>query len=106
MFSFYDFIAMLAAILRMLGMLVFGISAGWFTLYAFRQPERRWQLQIAVFLGFFLLAGLTFRFGSAAGVGSFSLGAGAALLFWGLKKDQAEATDDAQVEEDEDLAVS
>ena len=102
MFSFFDFVDILAAILRLLGMLVFGLGAGWFTLFAFRQPERRWQLQIAVFLGFFFFAALTMRFGSAASIGSFSLGAGAALLYWGLKKETDAQQPEAEEPAEED----
>jgi hypothetical protein len=94
MFSVYDFLAMLSELFRMFGLLVFGVSAGWFTMYAFR--ERPWQLQIAVFLGLFLLAAAISFSTSAGGVGAFALGAGAALLFFGLrdtKKDQDEPED-------------
>lgn len=85
--DFLDVISFLSWIVRFFGMLVFGLAAGWFALFAFNQPERRWQLQIAVFLGVFLLFGLLAQFTSAGALGGFSLGLGAGLLFWGLKAD-------------------
>jgi hypothetical protein len=91
MFDFNDFLMFLGGVLRLVGLLVFGVSAGWFTLYAFRQPERKWQLQVAVFLGFMFFTALTLRFTSAGGAGAFALGAGGALLYWGKEKgDQPE----------------
>ena len=91
MFSIYDFLTILSELFRVFGMLVFGVAAGWFTLFAFR--KRPWQLQIAVFLGFFLLAGIISYSSPAGGVGAFGLGAGAAVLFWGLKDEDKEQVD-------------
>ncbi|HBX68563.1 MAG TPA: hypothetical protein DEH25_04055 [Chloroflexi bacterium] len=96
MFSFFDFLTFLSQLILLFGLLVFGVAAGWFTLYAFR--DRPWQLQIAVFLGFFLLvAALSFST-SASGVGAFTFGSGAALLFWGLKNTR-EPDDENKTEE-------
>jgi F0F1-type ATP synthase assembly protein I len=88
MFSFYDFLSFLSELIRLLGLLIFGIAAGWFTMYAFR--DRPWQLQIAAFLGFFLLAAVISFSTPASGVGAFALGAGAALLFFGFRKEKDE----------------
>jgi hypothetical protein len=41
---------LLGAVLRLIGLLIFGLGMGWFALEAFRKEN--WQLQIAVFLGF------------------------------------------------------
>ena len=97
MYEFYDFVAFIGGIIRAIGLLIFGIAAGWFTVDAFRQPERKWQLQIAVFLGFLLFSALTMWFASPAGSGMYVFGAGSALLYWGMKKDQ----DDEPEPEDE-----
>jgi F0F1-type ATP synthase assembly protein I len=96
MFSFYDFLTFLAELLQMLGLLIFGVAAGWFTMYAFR--ERPWQLQIAVFLGFFLLAAIITYTTPASGVGAFALGSGAAMLFWGVRN-QKKSEDEEKTEE-------
>jgi hypothetical protein len=91
MFEFSNLFSFMSGILRLVGLLVFGVSAGWFTLYAFRQPERKWQLQVAVFLGFLLFSALTLRFTSAGSAGAFVLGAGGAVLYWGsVKEDKPE----------------
>jgi hypothetical protein len=87
MFEFSNLLTFLGGSLRLVGLFVFGVSTGWFTLYAFRQPERKWQLQVAVFLGFMLFSALTLRFTSAGSAGAFVLGAGGALLYWGRVKD-------------------
>ena len=91
MFSIYDFLSVVSELFRVFGLLVFGVAAGWFILFAYK--KRPWQLQIAVFLGSFLLAGIIFYSSPAAGVGAFGLGAGAGMLFWGLKDHQG-ADDD------------
>lgn len=83
--NFYDVTALLGSLLRLAGLLVFGFAAGWFTLFAFRQPEKRWELQVAVFLGFLFFTAWLARFTSPGGIGAFGLGAGAALLVWGLR---------------------
>jgi hypothetical protein len=88
MYDFIDFTSFIGGILRLLGLFVFGISTGWFTLYAFRQPEPKWQLQVSVFLGFLFFSVLTLRFTSAGSAGAFVLGAGGALLYWGKGKER------------------
>ena len=88
------------SLFQVIGLLVFGVAAAWFTLYAFRQPERRWQLQIAVFLGFLFFTALTLRYTSAGGAGGFVLGAGGALLFWGLRG-EGESEDTASEPDEE-----
>ncbi len=99
MFNFCDLIWFVGGVFQMLGLLVFGVAAAWFTLYAFRQPERRWQLQIAVFLGFLFFTALTLRFTSTGGAGGFLLGAGGALLFWGLRGEGEAEEDEVELEE-------
>jgi ABC-type Co2+ transport system permease subunit len=89
MFDFFDLVSFLGGMLRLVGLLVFGIATGWFNLYAFRQPERRWELQTAVFLGFLLFSALTLYLASPGGAGAYVLGAGCALLYWGRKEDAA-----------------
>jgi len=103
MFNFFDLVSFLGGILRLVGLGVFGVAVGWFTLYAFQQPERRWQLQTAVFLGFLLFSALTLQFASAGGAGAFVLAAGIALLYWGKKSEkepEVETETEANTEED------
>jgi hypothetical protein len=88
--NFYDVVTLLGGILQALGLLVFGAAAGWFTLMAYRKAEDRWQLQIAVYLGFFLFIALLARFSTPSGLGAFAFSAGAAMLYWGLRDGDAE----------------
>jgi hypothetical protein len=94
--DFLDVVALIGWIVRFLGLLVFGVAAGWFTFFAFQQPERNWQLQIAVFLGLFLLIALLARFTSAGALGGFALGVGGGLLFWGLRAEQSLDEEDSE----------
>ncbi len=73
----------LGTLLRALGLLVFGLAGGWFTLHAFEREDAPWSLQVAVYLGFFAFTALIARFTSPGGLGAFALGAAAALLYWG-----------------------
>ena len=97
--DFLDVIALFSWIIRFLGLLIFGLAAGWFTLFAFKQPEKHWQLQIAVFLGLFLLFALIARFTSAGALGGFALGVGGGLLYWGLKSEKTPTENDPEGEE-------
>ncbi|MBC8503431.1 MAG: hypothetical protein ISR58_05480 [Anaerolineales bacterium] len=83
--EFFDVIAFFGWVVRFVGLLVFGIAAGWFTLYAFNNDEGRWQMQIAVFLGIFLFTALLAYYSSAGGLGGFALGLGGGLLYWGMR---------------------
>ena len=54
MSGFFELVTFFGGILRLVGLLVFGITVGWFTWTTFNQPERKWQLQTTVYLGFLL----------------------------------------------------
>lgn len=99
--EFSQLIGLFGSALRIAGMLVFGLASGWFTLYAFKQPERRWQLQIAVFLGFFGFVTMIAKFTSAGAIGAFALGAGIAFLAWGYSKSKDEVVE-VEIEEEVD----
>ena len=43
MFEFYEFVSYIGGFIRAISLLLFGIATGWFTLNAFRQPERKWH---------------------------------------------------------------
>ncbi len=85
MFEFTDVISFFGGMLRFLGMFVFGLSAGWFTWRAYREPERDWQLQAAAYLGFLLLSAFVIRYASAGSTGGFLLSAAGTLLYLGLR---------------------
>ncbi len=78
----------LGILVRFIGLIVFGLAVGWFSLDAYRKGS--WQLQIAAILGFFGLTAIFVRFATAGALGAFALGSGAAVLFWGLQKQKGE----------------
>jgi hypothetical protein len=81
----YDIIDLFAALIRFLGMAVFGLGMGWLALDLLKKSEL-WQVQIAVFLG---LAGLVIGlsvFSGWAAVGAVAAGIGVAIILWGLPK--------------------
>ncbi len=82
----YDVISFFSGLVQFAGLLVFGVGVGVLTVNVFQQPEQRWQLQMAIVLGFFFLSAVVAAFVTPGGVGAFGLGAGGALLFWGVKK--------------------
>lgn len=92
--DFYDVLVLLGGIVQALGLLVFGAGVGWLTLWAYREAEGKWQLQIAIYLGLLLFTALLARFSTPSGLGAFAFSAGAALLFWGLRGDAAETPEE------------
>ena len=87
MSEFAKFISLFGGMLRFLAMFVFGLCAGWFTWRTFREPERKWQLQAAAYLGFLLISAFVIRFAPAGSTGGFLLGAAGTLLFLGLREE-------------------
>ncbi len=72
-------------IFRPLGFLVFGVAAGWMASLPFTSEAKWWQLEIAALLGL-LGSAVTLSIYSGAGtVGAYALGAGASVLFFGLR---------------------
>jgi hypothetical protein len=83
--TFVQVLELLGYFLRVVGLIVFGLGAGWLTAKVFHGEGFGWQLQVAAFLGLlgaFALVGHWIPGGGA--VGGFGLGAGAGLLFWGM----------------------
>jgi hypothetical protein len=83
-------INLLGAILRIAGMVLLGLGAGWLTLEFFRKAQQAWQFQIALFLGFVGLVIAMAVFLSPAALGGFGVGVGVAVFLWGMPKKQAE----------------
>jgi len=66
----------IGSLIRPLGGLVLGAVIGWLTATTFLDPDKEWQLKIAIFLGL-LGAFVTLHIYSGAGTtGFFALGAG------------------------------
>jgi hypothetical protein len=82
----YDILALLGSLIRLLGMAVFGLGAGWFVLEVFHKGQQVWQLQLALFLGFCGLAIALAYFTTAGALGAFGIGVGVAMFIWGMPK--------------------
>lgn len=88
--TFQQVLATLGFVIRALGFIVLGFGVVRFTLDAYYKAA--WQVQVAIAVGFFaLLIGLT-KYASPGSMGTFALGAGAALLmqFMGKKEESKE----------------
>lgn len=88
--TFQQVLATLGFVIRAIGFLVLGFGVARFMLDAYYKAV--WQVQIALAAGFFLLLiGLT-NYSSPASMGTFAIGAGAALMmqFMGKKEEAKE----------------
>ena len=85
----YEILSLLGALIRMLGLLMFGLGIGWFALEGFRKSQQNWQLQIAVFLGLVALSGImiyTLYYNAPSALGLYGIGFGVAMFLWGIPK--------------------
>jgi hypothetical protein len=86
--TFTEVLSVLGFVIRALGFALLGFGVGRFTMDAYKKAA--WQVQIALAVGFFgLLVGLT-NYSSAASMGMFALGAGAAILMSFSKKKEGD----------------
>ena len=86
--DFASVLSVVGYVLRALGFIVLGFGIGRFTMDAYNKAV--WQVQIALAVGFFaLLVGLT-NYSSPGSMGTFALGAGAALLMSMMPKKDTE----------------
>jgi hypothetical protein len=76
----FDTLNIIGALIRLVGMLLLGFGVARFALEIYRKGLQTWQLQALVFLGFVGLVIALADFTSAASLGGFGIGAGAALL--------------------------
>ena len=86
MSTFYDFVGIVGILVQILGLLLFGVTAGWFTLHLINQPEKNWQLQSIVFSVFLVFSAIMVKFLTPGAFGTFLTGAAGALIYWGLIK--------------------
>jgi hypothetical protein len=76
--NFQQVLSVVGFVIRAIGFIVLGFAVGRFTMDAYKNAA--WQVQIALAVGFFaLLVGLT-NYASPGSMGTFALGAGAAIL--------------------------
>ncbi|MBM3152302.1 MAG: hypothetical protein FJZ96_08915 [Chloroflexi bacterium] len=88
----YEVIDLIASLIRLVGMAVFGLGIGWLALDLLRKAQA-WQLQIAVYLGFVGLAIAMAYYLPWGALGMFTIGAGLAILMWGMPKKKKEEKD-------------
>ncbi len=85
----YEIINLIASLIRFLGMGVLGLALGWLVLDLFKKITN-WQFQIAVFLGFVGLIIAMANYLPWGALGAFAIGAGVAILLWGMPKKKKE----------------
>ncbi len=85
---FYDVVGIIGLFVQVLGLVMFGVTTGWFTLYVINQPEKNWQLQSIVYSVFLVFTALLARSLSPGALGAFLAGAAGAMIYWGLIKDR------------------
>jgi hypothetical protein len=90
----YEILDLLGALIRLLGMAVFGLGAGWLVLEIFHKGQQAWQLQLALFLGFCGLAIALAYFTTAGALGAFGIGIGVAMFIWGMPNPKKKEEED------------
>jgi len=85
---FYQVIEILGLIVQILGLVLFGVTAGWFTLYIVNQPEKSWQLLGIVYSVLLVFVALLVRYLTPGALGAFLVGASGAMIYWGLIKNR------------------
>ncbi len=83
---FYDIVGVIGLFVQVLGLILFGVTTGWFTLHVFNQPEKNWQLQSIVFSVFLIFSVLMVRYLTPGAFGAYLAGAAGAMIFFGLLK--------------------
>jgi len=86
--TFYDVIGIVGLFVQILGLILFGITAGWFTLYVINQPDKTWRLQGIVYSVFLVFVALLSRYLTAGAFGAFLTGTACAMFYWGLFKNR------------------
>ncbi|MCJ7716728.1 MAG: hypothetical protein MUO54_09430 [Anaerolineales bacterium] len=86
MSTFYDVVGVIGLFVEVLGLILFGVAAGWFTLHMINQPEKNWQLLSIVFSVFLVFSALMVKYLTPGAFGAYLAGAAGAMIFWGLIK--------------------
>lgn len=88
----FDVLNVFGALIRLVGMLALGYGVARLALDMYQKGIQAWQLQAVIFLGVIGVIIALADFTSAASLGGFGLGAGAALLM-GLNPKKEEKTE-------------
>lgn len=84
--TFYTIVEIIGLFVHVLGLLLFGVTTGWLTLYVVNQPEKNWQLQSIAFSVFLVFVALLVRYLTPGAFGAYLVGAAGAMIYWGLIK--------------------
>ena len=85
---FYQTIEIVGLFVQILGLVLFGVTVGWFTLHVINQPEKSWQLQSIVYSVFLVFIGLMVRYLNPGALGALLVGLSGAMIYWGLIKNR------------------
>jgi len=88
MYAFYNVVEIIGIFVQILGLVLFGITTGWFTLYVINQPDKNWQLQSIVYSVFLVFVAMLSRYLTPGAFGAFLTGAAGAMIYWGLIKNR------------------
>ncbi|RME07531.1 MAG: hypothetical protein D6803_03695 [Anaerolineae bacterium] len=86
--NFHDVVSFFGALAQFIGLLVFGVAVALFVWQTLKRADGEPRLQAAVLLGYFFLSAVAIAFVSPGGVGAYTLGAGAAMLWSAREKDE------------------
>ena len=88
MITVYEVIEIIGMFVQVLGLILFGVAAGWFTLHVISQPEKNWQLQSIVYSVFLIFVALMTKHLTPGALGAFLVGTAGAMIYWGLIKNR------------------
>ncbi len=88
MSTFYSVAEVLGIFVQALGLVLFGVTSGWFTLHVINLPEKNWQLLSIVYSVFLVFVTLLARYLTPGAFGAFLIGAAGAMIYWGLVKNR------------------
>jgi len=94
----YEIIDLIASLIRFIGMGILGLAIGWLALDLLKKAAD-WRLQIAVFLGLVGLVIALVIYLPWGATGLFAIGAGAAILLWGMPKEKKKRSEFPEEEE-------
>jgi len=84
MVIFYEVVGVIGLFVQVLGLILFGVTTGWFTLQVINQPEKNWQLQSIVYSIFLIFSALMVKYLTPGAFGAYLAGAAGAMIFFGL----------------------
>jgi Kef-type K+ transport system membrane component KefB len=90
--TMFDLFQALGGLLALLGLAVFGVAVAWLYMNQWRRAELHWGFQAVVVFAMFAFAAVLARWGSAGGLGAFTLAAGITLLYLGTRKGGSQET--------------